>query len=317
MAQTSSYSTTPWSVRMAQSEMIRNPYKYTIGSGNIWDYVNGTVLKGFANVWSSQTTDTTSVYFQYIQHSIDYTLNSNGTIKSPYSFTKFTLDNINEGRILPFLYTYKGTSNYKIASDTLRKQLSQQPRTSEGGFWHKQSYPNQMWLDGIYMASPFYAEYGKIFNDTAAYSDVLKQLTLITRHTQDTVKHLLYHGWDETKTMAWADKSTGASKILWGRAMGWYAMALVDVLDYLPVDHYGRNAIISTLQNLAIGLQTYQDASTGTWWQVVDQGSAGRELSRIFCIVYVCVCACERREDGVSQSRLFRCRKKRICWIAE
>jgi unsaturated rhamnogalacturonyl hydrolase len=286
----SSYSTTPWSIRMAQSEMKRNPNKYTAGSGGkIWDYVNGTVLQGFAEIWSSQTTDTTSMYFQYIQHSVDNALNSNGTIKSPYSFMAYTLDNINEGRMLPFLYTYKGALNYKIAADTLRKQLSQQPRTSEGGFWHKLTYPNQMWLDGIYMASPFYAEYGKVFSDTGAYSDVLKQLTLITQHTQDSMKHLLYHGWDETKTMAWADKSSGTSKTFWGRAMGWYAMALVDVLDDLPSNYFGRSVIISELQNLAVGLKTYQDASTGTWWQVVDQGArAGnyRESSASCMFVY-------------------------------
>jgi unsaturated rhamnogalacturonyl hydrolase len=236
----------------------------------VWDYVSGTILEGFAQLYQ-YTGDTT--YRYYIKNTVDYVVSSSGKINGGYSFSGYTLDNIAEGRMLLMLYQKYGTAKYKTAADTLRKQLSGQSRTTEGGFWHKLSYPSQMWLDGIYMASPFYAEYGKIFSDTAAYTDVVKQVTLVTKHTRDTATNLMYHGWDETKTMAWADSTTGTSKTFWARAMGWYMMALVDILDDLPADHPGRTEVLTDFQNLAKGIKTYQDAGAGTWYQVVDKGS--------------------------------------------
>jgi rhamnogalacturonyl hydrolase YesR len=263
---TTYYAQMPWSVRMAKTRFALHSTKDTTK----WDYVSGTTLEGFAQLY--QFTGDSATYLPYIKNTIDYIVTS-GKIGSNYSYSGYTLDNINEGRMLLLLHQKYGGTYYKMASDTLRKQLSEQSRTTEGGFWHKKTYPNQMWLDGIYMASPFYAEYGKVFTDTAAYTDVVKQISLVTKHTYDTTTNLLYHGWDETKTMAWANKTTGTSKTLWARAMGWYAMAIVDVLDYLPTAHPGRTALITDLQNLAKGLKTYQDAGTGLWYQVVDQGS--------------------------------------------
>jgi hypothetical protein len=130
-----------------------------------------------------------------------------------------------------------------------------------------------MWLDGIYMASPFYAEYAKLFGEDTSYNDVVRQISVVTKHTRDSVTNLMYHGWDSTKTMAWANKTTGASKTFWGRAMGWYMMALVDILDDLPSTHAGRASVLTAFQNLAKGIKTYQDPLAGTWYEVVDQGS--------------------------------------------
>jgi unsaturated rhamnogalacturonyl hydrolase len=155
----------------------------------------------------------------------------------------------------------------------LRAQLDIQPRTSEGGFWHKQRYPHQMWLDGLYMGSPFYAEYAKLFNEpTSSFDDVAKQIRLVAAHTYDPASGLFYHGWDEAKEQVWADKTTGASPNFWGRAIGWYAMALVDVLDYFPKDHPARPEIITTLKKLCDGVVKHQDPASGLWWQVIDQG---------------------------------------------
>jgi unsaturated rhamnogalacturonyl hydrolase len=152
------------------------------------------------------------------------------------------------------------------------KQLENQPRTQEGGFWHKQIYPHQMWLDGIYMASPFLARYARMFDRPAALDDVANQIIWIENHTRDTRTGLLYHGWDESREQEWADPVTGCSKSFWGRAMGWYAMGIVDVLESLPRTHPRRTALVGILKRLSKALASYQDGETGLWYQVVDQG---------------------------------------------
>jgi unsaturated rhamnogalacturonyl hydrolase len=130
-----------------------------------------------------------------------------------------------------------------------------------------------MWLDGIYMASPFYAEFGQIMhNPNYAYDDVAKQIRLIDEHTYDSKTGLNYHGWDAAKIQPWANPQTGCSSNFWGRAEGWYAMALVDVLDFIPTNHPARGEIIATLQKLSVGVVKFQDAKTGLWWQVLDAG---------------------------------------------
>ena len=264
-----SYSTTPWSVRMAESEIKRRPNYYV----NDWNYVPGTFLKGVELLW--RQTDNNS-YFQYIKSSIDKVTGNDGSI-SGYKYERHSLDEINEGRLALLLYNETSESKYKVIIDTLRAQLRTQPRTYDGGFWHRDdqnagTYPHQMWLDGLYMANPFYAEYGITYADTFALSDVVTQLTVMEKHARDSVTGLLYHGWDESKTQAWADPVTGCSPGFWGRGDGWYAMALVDVLDYLPLNHPGRIKVIEILQRLAEAIKNVQDPNSGDWWQVLDMG---------------------------------------------
>ena len=153
----------------------------------------------------------------------------------------------------------------------LRRQLAGHPRTRSGGFWHKHIYPNQMWLDGIYMAAPFYAEYARTFDEPDAFDDIAHQIILIEEHTRDPQTGLLYHAWDESKQQPWADPETGCSPHFWGRAMGWYAMAIVDVLDYFPENHPRREAIIAILRRVSDALTRVQDEATGLWFQVLDQ----------------------------------------------
>ena len=277
---------TPWSVRMVESEMSRNnPYNST------WGYVEGTVLKGVEEVWRT-TGD--NAYFQYIQNSLDDGFKSDGSLQS-YTYSDFSLDEICEGRILLLMYKEgKNEARYQAAIDTLRKQLQNQPRVAEGGFWHRDNkksnaYPHQMWLDGIYMANPFYAEYGLLFNEPQDFDDVITQLTVMENHARDNVTGLLYHGWDESKTQAWANPVTGCSPSFWGRADGWYAMAVVDVLDYLPSDYQGRAKAIAIIQRLAEALKKVQDPVYGTWYQVLDQGTRTgnyREASASCMFVY-------------------------------
>ena len=157
--------------------------------------------------------------------------------------------------------------------DTLRKQLTEQPRTSEGGFWHKLIYPHQMWLDGIFMASPYLAQYGKVFKDTTVNADIVNQITLIARKTYDPKTGLYYHGWDESKKQNWANKETGCSPNFWSRSIGWYAAAVVDVLDYMPAQFEGRDSIMTIINTLAEGIVKYQEPETGVWWQVTDQNN--------------------------------------------
>ncbi len=250
------YSTTPWSIRMADSEIKRSPNYYQ----NDWGYVPGTFLKGIELLWRRTGNND---YYQYIKNSVDKVVNSSGGI-SGYRYDRHSLDEINEGRIAILLYNETTDPRYKIVIDTLRAQLRTQPRTYDGGFWHRDdqssgNYPHQMWLDGLYMANPFYAEYGIAFNDTFALSDVVTQLTVMEKHARDTVTGLLYHGWDETKTQAWADSVTGCSPSFWGRGDGWYIMAAVDVLDYLPSNHPGREKIIAIIQRLAEALKKVQN----------------------------------------------------------
>lgn len=254
-----------WSVRMAESVMQRHPNVY--GS---WNYQTGTVLRGFEEVWRATGDER---YFDYINKTVDYVVNENGTIDG-YNLFSYKLEDINEGLMLLLLYKETGEQKYKKAADLLRSQLENQPRNDDGGFWHKQIYPYQMWLDGQYVGCPFYAKYSLLFNDPAGFDDIALQLILMEKHARDPETGLLYHGYDDSRQQAWADSVTGQSPSFWGRAIGWYGMALVDVLDFLPKNHSKRDSIIDIFNRLVEGMVAVQDQS-GVWWQVVDQG--GRE----------------------------------------
>jgi len=161
---------------------------------------------------------------------------------------------------------------YAKAIQLLRSQMQTHPRTSEGGFWHKLKYPHQMWLDGIYMAAPFLAQSARIYDEPELLNDVAHQIILMEKHARDATTGLLYHGWDESRQQRWADPVTGTSPNFWGRAMGWYAMALVDVLDFFPSEHPQHSEISAILSRLAEAIGHYQDQETGLWYQIVDQG---------------------------------------------
>lgn len=260
---------TEWSRRMAQSEMQRFPEPWMIEKAKKprWGYTHGLVVKSMLEEWK-HTGDT--VYYQYAKIYADSLIDDKGRIKT-MNYLSFNIDNINAGKILFDFYEKTGDERYKVAMDTLRKQLTEHPRTSEGGFWHKLKYPHQMWLDGIFMASPYLAQYGKVFRDEAVNADIVKQITLIAEKTYDPKTGLYYHGWDESKEQDWANKETGCSANFWSRSIGWYAAALVDVLDYMPAQFEGRDSILTLIDTLAKGIAKYQDPETGVWWQVTDQ----------------------------------------------
>lgn len=233
-----------------------------------WTYDQGLVLCGMEKIWK-RTGD--AKYFNYIQKSMDFFVGNDGTIRT-YKPEAYTLDNIAPGRNLLLLYDITGKEKYYTAAKTLRNQLNNQPRTSEGGFWHKKVYPYQMWLDGLYMAEPFYAEISRNVRDTKAFNDIADQFIWMEAHARDASTGLLYHGWDESKKEKWADPKTGLSPNFWGRAMGWYGMALVDVLDYFPVDHPKRQVLIDILNRYVEAVAKVQDKKSGVWWQVLNRG---------------------------------------------
>jgi unsaturated rhamnogalacturonyl hydrolase len=254
--------TPPWSVRFATSVMKRNP-----DVTPRWDYIAGVVLLAIDRVAGTRQNDAMRAY---VKRNMDRFVQPDGSITG-YKLDEFNLDQIAQGRLLFPLYQRTKDNRYRSAANHLREQLRRHPRTSEGGFWHKQVYPQQMWLDGLYMAEPFYAEYAKTFGEPTAFDDVAQQFLLVARHTRDARTGLMYHGWDAAKTQKWADPQTGLSKSFWGRAMGWYMLGAVDALDYIPRSHKSRDAIIVTLKQAAEAVANVQDPVTGLWWQVLDQ----------------------------------------------
>jgi len=264
----------PWSEQLANT--IMNTWKDSVATANSkpirWTYDLGVVLKGIEGVWH-KTGDPR--YFNYMQKSMDLLIDDKGVIKT-YKLEDYNIDNVLLGRILITLFDVTGKDKYYKAATALREQLKTQPRTKEGGFWHKKRYPNQMWLDGLYMGEPFYAEYAATFNEATDFDDIANQFIWMEQHARDTKTGLLYHAWDESKEEKWADKTTGLSPNFWARAMGWYGMALVDVLEQFPQQHPKREALLQILKRYADAVQKVQDTKTGLWWDVLDKPAQGK-----------------------------------------
>lgn len=252
-----------WSVRLANSEMARHTKTQPK-----WDYTVGLFTLSLLKLNEVMPDDR---YLPFAEHAVGSLVSTNGEIQG-YQRDEYQLDALNPGKTLLALWQITHEDRYRQAASLLFHQFDTQPRTYDGGFWHKQRYPNQMWLDGIYMGTPFYAQYGQLFGPPAAFDDVARQIHLIDAHTYDPASGLFYHGWDATRSQPWANPVTGTSSNFWGRAIGWYAMALVDVLDYFPTNHPARPEIIATFGKLCAGVVKYQDPETGLWFQVVDQG---------------------------------------------
>lgn len=265
----------PWSQRMLQSEIKRFPEAWMLdyNKNPKWSYPTAIVLEGAEKLYEKTGN---KEYYNYITKFGETMVKEDGTIVS-YDLSKYNIDMLNCGNVLLYLYEKEKKEKHLKALQTLRSQIDGQPRTSEGGFWHKKIYPNQMWLDGLYMGEPFYANYTHEFSKGAdaekAYDDIVNQFDLIQKHLLDKKTGLLYHAWDESKEQAWANKETGLSPNFWSRAMGWYGMAIVDVLDYLPQNHPGRTKLISYLKSYTDAVIKVQDKETGLWYQVLDRGS--------------------------------------------
>jgi len=232
-----------------------------------WNYEHAVLLKGFESLWR-QTNN--PAYLSFMKKMMDKFVLPDGSIRT-YDMLEYNLDHVTPGRILLALYGATQDEKYKKGCQLLREQLNWQPRTREGGFWHKLRYPYQMWLDGLYMGDLFYAQYAQEFNAPADFEDVINQFVWMEKNSRDSKTGLLYHGWDESKKQEWANPTTGQSPEFWSRAMGWYAIALIDVLDYLPKNHPRRDEIVQIFKRLCTALKKYQDAESGVWFQIVDK----------------------------------------------
>lgn len=259
--------------RFADSEMKRFPEAWQLDHGKrlYFGYSQGLGASAMLQLWK-KTGD--NRYYTYIENWADTLINNSGEIHL-YKPETFNIDYVNSGKMLFDIYSKTGNPKYKLAMDLLIKQLKSHPRTSEGGYWHKLIYPNQIWLDGIYMGSPFMAQYGKVFNEPAWIDEAIHQVTLCYKRTYDENTGLLFHAWDESKKQQWANPETGHSPNFWGRSIGWFFMATVDVLDFVPENHPRRNELIQILRQQAKVMSKYQ-SKNGLWFQVVDKAkSAG------------------------------------------
>ena len=271
----------PLSVEVVRSEMARNPEASWIDGrqGTLkWNYTTGLELKAFLDVYD---TCGDQEIFEYVNTWYDAIIDSAGVIPN-YKRSNYTVDHICPGRTLFRLYELTGKEKYRRMMDTLYVQIQEQPRTPEGGFWHKKIYPQQMWLDGLYMAQPFYAEYtGRFVPDSLKarnYEDIVHQFSLIYDHTFDPATGLLRHAWDSSHSMFWCNPETGQSDHAWGRAMGWYAMALVDVIPLMP-EGEGHDVLVNLLNRVFGALPLFADQASGMWYQVLDRpGAKGNYL---------------------------------------
>ena len=254
--------------KMAATAMYLWPDSFSVKPGGKarWSYDQGVILKGFENAWKL-TGD--ALYFNYIQHCMDYYIQEDGTILD-YKGSDFNLDHLNNGKILLLLYQVTGKDKYKKALTTLKSQLNQQPKNEEGVYWHKKIYPNQMWLDGLYMGTAFNAQYAAVMHDTAAFDDITHQFMLAEKHTRNPTTGLLYHAWDQSKSQKWANSITGQSPYVWGRAMGWYGLALVDAISFYPKNHPGQDTLIQILKRYVQAIVKVQDSKKGIWLDILD-----------------------------------------------
>ena len=264
----------PLSEQVVRSEMARCPQASFLDGreGTLkWNYTTGLELKAFLDVYCHS--DLSSPILSYVDAWYDAIIDSTGSIRT-YKLSNYSTDHICPGRTLFSLYDITGKEKYRRAMDTLYLQLQQQPRTEEGNFWHKAIYPDQVWLDGLYMAQPFYAEYTARFVADSLeaadnYADIVNQFVSAYSHTLDPETGLLRHAWDSSREMFWSDPVTGQSAHVWGRALGWYCMALADVIPVLP-DGEGKDTLIGLMNSLFETIPLFADAHTGMWYQVMD-----------------------------------------------
>jgi len=237
-----------------------------------WNYIDGCMMTSLYSIYKL-TGD--KKYLEFIDRFVDYYVFDDGTIRG-YDIESYNVDNLNEGRVLFDLYRETCKEKYLKAIELLHKQILGQPRTAAGNFWHKKIYPNQVWLDGLYMAQVFYTRYETEVNRAQNYADIVKQFKNVYENMYDKEKKLYYHGWDYSRTAFWANAQTGLSKSFWLRAIGWYTVGLVDTIGYMDRSQPDLKAQLITIFRKTIeGLEQYIDPAKHMFWQVVDQG--GRE----------------------------------------
>lgn len=269
---------------VALSEMKHNPEMWTCDGAPKpkWEYTPTLMARAFLELYM-RTGDT--AYLNHVQRFADMFIGEDGSILT-YNQSLYNMDRIQGGNFLIMLNAINPQPQYSIAIETLRDQLREQPRTSEGGFWHKQVYPHQMWLDGLFTGTTFYARYAAYKPEPEAWSDIANQFLVVDAHTLKP-NGLNHHGWDESKQMGWSDPVSGCSPETWGRAEGWYVMALCDVLELMPADQPERPALEAILRRVMDALLAVRDPATHLWYQVPDRaGEEGNYLESTCSAMY-------------------------------
>jgi unsaturated rhamnogalacturonyl hydrolase len=234
-----------------------------------WNYENGLILGAIRK--ASQTLLTHGPDGRVVEL-VDVLIAPDGSIRG-YRKEEYNLDQVNAGKIVFDLWKESGDSRYRKALDSLMAQLADQPRTDSGSFWHKKIYPHQVWLDGLYMFGPFYARYAAEFSRPELFRDLCSQLFSVRDAMRDKASGLYYHAWDESRSQGWADPATGLSAHVWGRAVGWLSMALIDILDWLPPEYPERGDVVAMFLGLMRAAAAVQDGS-GLWFQILDMPEA-------------------------------------------
>ncbi|MCH5143152.1 MAG: glycoside hydrolase family 88 protein [Clostridiales bacterium] len=233
-----------------------------------WNYIDGCMMTSLYSIYKITGN---KKYLEFIDKFVDYYVFEDGSIRG-FKLDTYNVDNLNEGRVLFDLYRETGKAKYKKAIDLLYSQVCGQPRTDLGNFWHKKIYPNQVWLDGLYMAQVFYTRYEAEFNDGKNFNDIVSQFKNVYDNMYDKQKRLYYHGWDYSKKAFWSDPETGLSKSFWLRSVGWYTVGLVDAISYMDGEEY-KAKLIAIFKDTIEGLERYIDPDKKMFWQVVDQGA--------------------------------------------
>ncbi len=262
-----------WSLKMADAVMTRYD---TLGFYNGRTRVGWSYDVAMLGMAIDKMRSVDQKYADYLNTYMDMCVEEDGTVP-PYDQSEYNIDYINPAKNLVMLYERNGTEKYKNAIPQFVEQLEEHPKTKTGGYWHKKRYPWQIWLDGVYMGMPFLTKYARVFEQPQWFDVATHEIKLVYEKTRDEETGLLYHAWDESKEQRWADNETGLSPHFWSRAMGWYVMAIVDVLDDLPEDHKDRQDLIEILRNTLDALLKVRDPEIGCWYQVLDQG--GREAN--------------------------------------
>lgn len=258
---------------MTYSEMQRVPKSFLLDFSTKpkWSYVMGIELEAMLDTYLQYGGQRIK---DYCQEYTDTMIDTSGRIRG-YKLKDYNLDNIRTGHFVARMYQQHPEAKNLLAMKTLMKQLSQQPRTeADHVFWHKAIYSYQVWLDGIFMGLPYYTLSASMLlkpqEAKKVYDDAVEQAKTTYERTLDPLTGLNRHAWDETRQMFWADRNTGLSQHCWGRAQGWYTMALIELLDVLPEDYERRAEVIELLKKDLDAVVKWQDKNTGVWFQVMD-----------------------------------------------
>lgn len=234
-----------------------------------WNYEDGCIYVGVMDMYNVKQNEK---YYDFVVNNVDKFITDDGKIRN-YDIKEYNIDNLNSGKVLFSIYDKTKEEKYRLAIEELYEQVKTHPRTKEKNFWHKNIYPNQVWLDGLYMALPFYIEYENYFGNKKNYDDIYLQIFNVVKHMKDDITGLYYHGYDESREERWSNPNTGLSENFWLRAMGWYTMAMIDVLEKTDDKYPNKSKLEEIFVETIKSLINYQDNETGMWYQVIDKGS--------------------------------------------